>query len=75
MPPTPPSWPTTPSANWRDYKYDAAGNAIRLTDADGQIADIQYDAMNRPVSAQDQEGNSVATAYDLNGADPVLKQA
>lgn len=55
-----------------EYAYDANGNvtATTLKNATGsgdQVTQTAYDALNRPVSVTDPEGNTVLTSYDANG--------
>jgi YD repeat-containing protein len=46
---------------------DAAGNATFITDPDDYSLTFAYDAMNRPVMAQDKAGHTVVSAYQLDG--------
>lgn len=47
--------------------YDAAGNALRITNADGLSVAIDYDEANHPIRAADEAGNFTFTARDVAG--------
>lgn len=55
-----------------EYAYDANGNVTATTlknsiGSGDQVTQTAYDALNRPVSVTDPEGNTVLTSYDANG--------
>ncbi|MCQ4838009.1 RHS repeat protein, partial [[Clostridium] symbiosum] len=46
------------------YTYDADGNILTVTRADGARAEYAYNAMNLPLAAEDFEGNRTVFTYD-----------
>ncbi len=48
------------------YSYDADGNRLNMTDASGTTS-YAYDALNRPTSVTDGNGNVVQYVYDAAG--------
>ncbi|HWI11583.1 MAG TPA: hypothetical protein VNU48_09660, partial [Burkholderiaceae bacterium] len=49
------------------YAYDARGNLVRETNADGIAATTRFDALDRAIVTTDGEGFSVSFAYDRFG--------
>jgi len=49
------------------YEYDAVGNRIRITDANWQVTEFQYDELNRVISKKDPLLRTWQYSYDLAG--------
>ncbi|MES9977357.1 MAG: LamG-like jellyroll fold domain-containing protein, partial [Candidatus Thiodiazotropha sp. 6PLUC5] len=49
------------------YEYDARGNQIALTDANGNRGELVYDHADRLIWERDAEGHIVQRQYDANG--------
>jgi RHS repeat-associated protein len=49
------------------YTYDADGNQLSATNADGQTASYAYDADNEPTSTTLPDGTTTSTGYDADG--------
>ncbi|NIM96034.1 MAG: hypothetical protein GTO18_20225 [Anaerolineales bacterium] len=51
-----------------EYTYDAVGNRLTLTDANGHVTSFTYDAINRMTSESDPLGNTTLYEYDPVGS-------
>lgn len=58
---------TDEEGNTTSYTYDADGNILTVTRADGARAEYTYNAMNLPLAAEDFEGNRTVFTYDEKG--------
>ncbi len=49
------------------HEFDAAGNRVAMTDANGHVQQTVYDALDRPVQITDAVGNRSEWVYDTAG--------
>ena len=49
------------------YNYDALGNCIAVTDAEGNVTSYTYDCANRIIEVLDSDGERTSFTYDKDG--------
>jgi len=57
------------------YRYDAVGNKVGMTDADGGLFTYTYDVMRRLTGVVNPLGERTTYTYDLNGRRTSVQQA
>jgi RHS repeat-associated protein len=71
----PPNAPDADTNVRTEYTYDLNGNRLTVKDANFQITNYQYDALNRLTSESDPLGNTTTYAYDPVGLRQSLTDA